>query len=57
MTFRRAEMSTLEHSSTKVAARPMPMPLEAIVEVAKVGQVPKTNRRTGVSFKKPLVKL
>ena len=54
MTFRRAEITMLEHTSTKVAARPMPMPLEAMVEVARVGQVPSTSTSTGFSFKMPL---
>ena len=57
MTFRKAEMTMLEHSSTKVAASPMPMPLEAMVVTARVGQVPRTSRRTGFSFKMPLVRI
>src|SRR5699024_11876032 len=55
MIFRRAEMTMLEHTSTKVAARPMPMPLEAMVDVDRVGQVPRTSTNTGFSFRKPVV--
>ena len=35
MIFRRSEITRLENTSTKVAASPMPKPLEAALEIAK----------------------
>ena len=57
MTLRRADTATLEPMSTKVAARPMPRPLEAMVVMARVGQVPSTRRREGFSLSRPLVRI
>lgn len=54
MILRSAEMAMLEHTSTNVAARPMPRPLTASVVTASVGQVPSTRRSDGFSFKRPL---
>ena len=54
MTFRRAEIRMLEQMRMTVTARPMPMPLEAMVETARVGQVPSTRRKVGFSVMTPL---
>ena len=53
ITFRSADTATPEQISTKVALRPMPSPLTASVVTASVGQVPKTSRREGFSFRIP----
>lgn len=45
-----------EQRSTIVAAAPIPKALETLVEVAKVGQVPKIRTRTGFSLIMPLIK-
>ena len=55
MTLRSREITTLEHTSTKVVAAPMPMALEAAVVTAKVAQQPRTRRSTGFSLMMPLV--
>ena len=47
------DKETLEQIKTKVTARPMPIPLDAVVVKAKVGQVPNTNLREGLSKIKP----
>ena len=53
MTFLSKDMSTFEHTSTKVAARPMPRPFMALEVVASVGQVPSTNLKTGLFVTMP----
>ena len=45
----------LEQIRTIDAASPMPTALSTDVETARVGQVPRTNRRTGFSSRKPFV--
>ena len=54
MTLRRAEITALEHTSTKVVASPMPMALLAAVVTARVAQVPSIRRSTGFSLTMPL---
>ena len=55
MTLRSREITTLEQTSTKVVAAPMPMALEAAVVTARVAQQPNTRRSTGFSLMMPLV--
>ncbi len=55
MKFLRAEMTTLEQTRTKVVAKPIPIPLMAVVVTARVGHMPKTKRNMGFSLQKPLV--
>lgn len=45
----------LEHTSTIIAAAPMPRALSTEVVTASVGQVPSTSRNTGFSLIRPLV--
>ena len=45
-----------EQSRTTVAAAPIPSALVTLVEVARVGQVPRTSTRTGFSLIKPFEK-
>ena len=40
MKFRRAEISTLEQIRIAVTARPMPMPLNRLVVMARVEHIP-----------------
>ena len=47
----------LEHSSTTVAAAPMPKAFDTWVETASVGQVPSTRTSTGFSLMMPLVRV
>ena len=54
--FRKAEMSILEKKRTTVAAAPIPRAFITLVEVARVGQVPRTSTKTGFSFIIPFVK-
>ena len=56
MTLRSAEMTMFEQSRTAVAASPMPRAFEMLVEVASVGQVPRTSTSTGFSLMMPLEK-
>jgi hypothetical protein len=49
-------MTTFDPIRTNVVAIPIPIPFNAEVEVARVGQVPSTNTRMGFSLKKPFVK-
>ena len=51
--FFNSEITTFEHTSTKVVASPMDIPLIAEVVVAKVGHIPSTNAKTGFSRKIP----
>ena len=57
MKFLSNEMNTLESIRTKVVAKPIDIPLMALVVVARVGQHPKRRTRVGFSFKSPLVKV
>ena len=50
-----AEMSILESTSTNVVASPIPTPLIAEVVVPKVGHIPKTKEKVGLSLMKPFV--
>ncbi|MPM61804.1 hypothetical protein SDC9_108667 [bioreactor metagenome] len=52
--LRKAEMTRLDPSSTRVAARPIPMPFVTLVVTAMIGQVPSTRRKTGFSLNIPL---
>ena len=56
MNLRKREMAMLEHTSTNVAAAPMPRPFSALVVTARVGQVPSTRRKVGFSGMMPLNK-
>ena len=47
----------LEQISTAVAAIPIPIPLNAELVVASVGQVPKRSTRLGFSLMIPLVRI
>ena len=55
MILRIAEMAIFEQIRTIVAAIPIPIPFTTEVEVASVGQVPRTSLRTGFSLRKPFV--
>ena len=46
-----------DSTSTKVVAKPIDMPLMALVVVAKVGQQPNSSTRMGFSLTRPLVKV
>ena len=46
-------MTTLEQIRTSVAAIPIPMEFVTETDVARVGQVPSTSRRTGFSLIMP----
>ena len=54
--LRSNDITALEHTSTIVAATPIPMPFIAAVVTARVGQVPSTSRKTGFSLIMPFVK-
>jgi hypothetical protein len=49
------ETNRLENRSTKVVARPMPMPLMPEVVTASTGHSPKTSLKGGMVFHRPLV--
>ena len=53
----KSEMKMLDSTSTKVVAKPIDMPLMALVVVAKVGQQPNSSTRMGFSLMRPLVKV
>ena len=53
ITFLRRETNALEHTSTTVAAMPMPSPLNALVEMASVGHIPSTSLNTGLEARMP----
>jgi hypothetical protein len=55
MRFLRREITTLEHKSTNVVAKPIDIPLIAEVVVASVGHMPSTKTMVGFSLRKPLV--
>ncbi len=55
ITFFSRDITALEQISTKVVARPMPMPFEAIVVTASVGHIPSRVTSVGFSFMRPLV--
>ena len=44
-----------EHSNTNVVANPMPMPFFMLVVTPRVGHNPRTRRKGGISFQRPLV--
>jgi hypothetical protein len=56
ITFASSDIATLDPTSTKVVAMPIPIPLSEDVVVARVGQVPRTRTRIGFSFRIPFVK-
>ena len=55
ITFLSSETKRLLNTKTKITASPIPIPLEAIVVNARVGQVPRTNLRVGFDDKMPSV--
>ena len=55
MRFLRSEITTFEQTSTKSVAKPMDIPLTALVVVASVGHIPRTNAKVGFSLRIPLV--
>ena len=57
MTLRSKDTSAFEHTRTKVAASPIPKPLNALVVTASVGQVPRTSLNTGFDVIMPFVKI
>src|SRR5699024_11988432 len=57
MMLRSIAMMTLDSTSTKVKAAPMPKAFETEVVSARVEQVPSTRRRTGFSLMIPLVRM
>src|SRR5699024_883058 len=57
MMLRSIAMMTLDSTSTKVKAAPMPKAFETEVVSARVEQVPSTRRRTGFALMIPLVRM
>ena len=55
MTFLKAEIAMFEQTRTIVAAIPIPIALTIEVDVARVGQVPRTSLKTGFSRRSPFV--
>ena len=53
MTFRRAEIRMLEQMRMTVTARPMPMPLNRLVVMARVEHIPSSCTRTGFLVSRP----
>ena len=52
-----SEITKFDMMRTKVVAKPIDMPLMALVVVAKVGQQPNSNTKMGFSLMRPLVKV
>ena len=55
--FRSREIATLDMTSTKVVASPIPKPFSALLVTARVGHVPKIRTRTGLDLHNPSVKM
>ena len=57
MKFLSKEITKFDMMRTKVVAKPIDMPLMALVVVAKVGQQPNSSTKIGFSLMRPLVKV
>lgn len=57
MIFRRAEMTTLEPTSTKVRAAPMPRLPRTVTDTASTEQQPSTSFKTGFSLNRPFTNI
>jgi hypothetical protein len=53
MRFLRRDITTFEHTSTNIVAKPIDIPLMAEVVVASVGHIPSTKANVGFSLKMP----
>ena len=50
-----SEMTTLEQISTNIVARPIDIPLMALVVVASVGHIPSISTKVGFSLVMPFL--
>ena len=53
ITFRRAEISTLEQIRMMVTEMPMPRPLNRLVVMARVEHIPSSCTKTGFLYSRP----